>query len=184
MLVEINTEILIKFGISADDFLYLYLLHAKSYDCLEELSLNPDTESLQTKGLIKLGEELQDHTVRQKFLDLFQTSFDQMWSELLSHFPLKVYVNNGVRVLRARDANAKANAKAKKAYERYVGKNKARHDLIVKCLIKELNIRKKADSLGWMQMLQTWVNNHTWEQYEDLNDESTASQSPRITRSL
>ena len=55
MIVEINTEILERFGITADDFLYLYLLHAKSYDCLERLTLNPDTESLQTKGLIKLG---------------------------------------------------------------------------------------------------------------------------------
>lgn len=184
MLVEINTEILKKFGISADDFLYLYLLHAKSYDCLEELSLNPDTESLQTKGLLKLGEELQDHVVRQAFLDMFQVPFDQMWSELLSHFPLKVFNNGNVRVLRARDANAKANSKAKKAYHRYVGEDKTRHDHVIKCLVTELAVRKKTDSIGWMQMLQTWVNNHTWEQYEDLNDESTASQSPRITRSL
>ena len=71
MIVEVNTDILSKFGITADDFLYLYLLHAKSYDCLEQLTLKPDTEALQTKGLIKLGEELRDHIVRQTFLDKF-----------------------------------------------------------------------------------------------------------------
>ena len=127
MLIEINTDILQKFGITADDFLYLYLLHAKSYDCLKRLSLKPNTSLLQTKGLIKLGEELEDHIVRQTFLDMFQSSFDQMWSELLSHFPLKVY-NNG-------------------------------------------------------QMRPTWINNYTWEKYEDIEDNSPNDKA-RITRQL
>ena len=80
MIVSINTDILQKFGITADDFLYLYLLYATSYDLIEKLELKPNTEALQTKGLVKLGEELQDHIVRQEFLDLFQTSFDTLWS--------------------------------------------------------------------------------------------------------
>lgn len=183
MLVEINTEVLKKFGISADDFVYLYLLHATGYDLIEELSLKPNTEALQTKGLIKLGEELRDHTVRQKFLEIFQTPFDQMWSELLSHFPLRVYNQGHMRVLRAKDANAKANAKAKKAYERYVGGDSAKHKRVVQCLINELELRKSTNSLGYMQMLQTWANNHTWEQYEDIGNEPTKSSS-RITRKL
>lgn len=183
MLVEINTEVLKKFGISADDFLYLYLLHAKSYDCLEGLTLNLDPEALQTKGLLKLGEQLQDHTIRQSFLDMFQVPFDQMWSELLSHFPLKVFTKGSVRILRAKDANARSNAKAKKAYERYVNSDSAKHRHVVKCLKNELDFRRANDSLGFMQMLQTWVNNHTWEQYEDLENESSESNS-RITRKL
>ena len=183
MLIEINTEILKKFGISADDFLYLYLLHAKSYDCLGEITIKPDTEALQTKGLLKLGEKTEDHAVRQSFLDMFQVPFDQMWSELLSHFPLKVNTKGSVRILRAKDANARSNAKAKKSYERYVQGDSQKHNHVVRCLINELNFRKANDSLGFMQMLQTWVNNHTWEQYEDLEDESAESNS-RITRKL
>ena len=83
MVIRINTDILKKFGITADDFLYLYLLHATSYDLIDELDLKPNTEALQTKGLIKLGEELQDHVVRQAFLDSFQDSFDRYGLELL-----------------------------------------------------------------------------------------------------
>lgn len=182
MTIQVDTEILKILGISADDFLYLYLLHAKSYEVLESLDLKPSTESLQTKGLLKLGEELQDHTVRQKFLDLFQTSFDQMWSELLSHFPLKVYANGGMRVLRAKDANAKANEKAKNKYRSIVGTNKGTHDRIVRLLQVELDLRKKANALPYMRQLQTWVNGYTWEQYEDLND--AEDNTGRITRQL
>ena len=182
MIVEINTEILERFGITADDFLYLYLLHAKSYDCLEGLTLNPDTESLQTKCLIKLGEELRDHVVRQTFLDMFQASFDQMWSELLSHFPLKVYNNGMMRVLRARDAQAKANATPREKYRKVVGEDLVKHQFILKCLQNELELRKSTNTLGYMQMLSTWVNNYTWEKYEDISNSSPNES--RITRQL
>lgn len=184
MVIEINTEVLKKFGISADDFVYLYLLHATSYDLVSELELNPNTETLQTKGLIKLGEEPQDHVVRQKFLDLFQVPFDQMWSELLSHFPLRVYNRGDMRVLRAKDANAKANAKAKRAYEKFIGEDSTKHKRVIKCLINELELRKSTNSLGYMQMLQTWVNNHTWDQYEDISTDEPTQSSGRITRKL
>ena len=182
MIIEINTDILQNFGITADDFFYLYLLHAKSYDCLEQLTLKPNTEALQTKGLIKLGEEPQDHVVRQAFLDMFQASFDQMWSELLSHFPLKVFNNGMMRVLRAKDAQAKANAKAKEKYRRIVGEDLIKLQFVVKCLQNELELRKSTNTLGYMQMLTTWVNNYTWEKYEDI--ETNSPNESRITRQL
>jgi len=184
MIVSINTDILKKFGITADDFLYLYLLYATSYDLITELELKPNTEALQTKGLVKLGEELQDHIVRQEFLDLFQTSFDALWSELLSSFPLRVYNKGNMRVLRAKNAHAKANAKAKEKYKRILNGSKILHDRIVKCLENELELRKSTDTLGYMQMLPTWINNYTWEKYEDINDEQSPEEQRRITRQL
>tara|TARA_R110001592_G_scaffold151745_1_gene378532 strand:+ start:603 stop:1157 length:555 start_codon:yes stop_codon:yes gene_type:complete len=184
MILEINTETLEKFGITADDFLYLYLLYSECYDLIEKLELKPNTNSLQTKGLIKLGEETQDHIIRQKFLDLFQTSFDQLWSELLSHFPIRVYNNGNTRVLRAKDAHAKANNKAKEKYKKILNGSKMLHDRIIKNLQSELVIRKSSDSLGWMQMLPTWINNYTWEKYEDIEHEGSPEEKRRITRKL
>jgi len=184
MLVEVNTEVLKKFGISADDFLYLYLLHANASHVGKELDLKPNLEDLQTKGLIKLGDKPSEHVVRYEFLTIVEDDFGRMWSELVSHFPLKVMAKDGLRMLRARDANAKTNQKSKRAYEKYVGKDKTKHDHVMKCLKNELMHRKHTNSLGWMQQLQTWVNNHTWEKYDTIdNDKSTASQS-RITRKL
>ena len=184
MIIEIDTEVLKELDISADDFLYLYLLHAKAYDLIHKLSLKPNTKSLQEEGYVKLGEDVKGDIVRQKFIDLIEDSFDRMWSELLSHFPLKVYTNGNVRVLRSKDADARNNQKAKKAYHKVIGKNVAKHNKIVKCLINELEFRKSNNSLGFLQMLQTWVNNHTWEQYEDSNVGTTAEEGRRITRKL
>ena len=184
MQIEIDTEVLKELDISADDFVYLYLLHAKAHDVVNVLQLQPNTDALQRKGLIKLGEERKDDVVRQKFIDLIEDNFDRMWSELLSHFPIKVYAKGNVRILRAADGNARNNQKAKKAYHRVVGKNAAKHKKIVQCLINELEFRKTNNQIGYMQMLQTWVNGHSWEKYEDVNVGRTEEQERRITRKL
>ena len=42
----------------------------------------------------------------------------------------------------------------------------------------------QADNLGYMQNLETWINNHTWEKYENLNENDGKTSTKRITRSL
>ena len=179
MNVEISTESLTNLCITADEYLYLYLLHHKAYDILATLSLNIDTETLQTKGYLKLGQETSAHIIREPFYSHLESPFSQMWSELLAHFPLKV----GSRVLRAKDANAKANEKARTRYEKYLGGNAGKHKEVIKALLTELDMRRRDDSLKFMQQLTTWVNNHTWEKYIGLDDEPTDTPS-RITRQL
>ena len=179
MNIEISTESLANLCISADEYLYLYLLHQKAYDILATLNLDVDTELLQTKGYLKLGQETSAHIVREPFYSHLESPFSQMWSELLAHFPLRVEQ----RVLRARDANAKANEKARIRYEKYLKGNVGKHKEVIKALQTELDLRRGDDSLKYMQQLTTWVNNHTWEKYIGLEDEQTKS-SRRNTRQL
>jgi hypothetical protein len=183
MIVEISTETLKDFGISANDYLYLYLLSNKCYEVIVELNLDVELEDLQTKGLIKIGEELQSHTVRDKFINYNRLPEDQMWSELLSYFPLKVSGNRGeVRVLRSKDAESANNSQAKKKYLAYLKGSTLRHKEVVDALKNELDIRNKSNSLFYMQMLNTWVNQRTWEKYIDLKADVTTT--PRVTRQL
>lgn len=179
MNVEISTETLKILGISADDYLYLYLLQHKAYDVLNSLHLNVDVESLQTNGYLKMGQSVEDHVVREKFSSPLSTPFLQMWSELLSHFPLRVES----RVLRANDPMAKANEKARLRYEKYINGNIGKHKEVIKALKTEIDLRRSTDQLKYMQQLVTWVNNHTWEKYTNI-DEPKPSTSSRITRQL
>ena len=188
MVLEIDTDILKKLGISADEYLYLYLSCKKASDTLVDLDLKVDLqidlEKLQTKGYLKIGES--HHTIRKEFLDLVQAPFSTMWSELLSYFPLKVKTKDGsIRVLRAHDADAKTNEKPRIKYEKYINGDASKHSQVIEALKTELEIRKKGDNLGYMQQLSTWVNNHTWEKYIGLDaEETTDSPRGRITRRL
>ena len=93
MIVEIDIKSLKDFGITADEYVYLQLLQSGSHDVIDDLKLVVRLEVMQTKGLVKLGESTDQHVVRDRFSSANSTPFDQMWSELLSHFPLKVYAN-------------------------------------------------------------------------------------------
>tara|TARA_R100000951_G_scaffold116698_1_gene129872 strand:- start:2474 stop:3022 length:549 start_codon:yes stop_codon:yes gene_type:complete len=182
MVVEICTKSLKNFGITADEYLYLSLLQSGSHDVIDDLKLVVRLEVMQTKGLVKLGESTDKHMVRAKFSTPNATPFDQMWSELLSHFPLKAHVNGGVRPLRAKDPSASTNKKARKQYEKYIKGSVVKHKEVIRCLGVELDQRKKANNLGYMQMLSTWINQQTWEKYQHLTD--TSNNERRITREL
>jgi len=184
MIVEISTQTLKEFGISANDYLYLYLLHSNAHDDLVDLTFKVDLEELQTKGFLKLGETAKDHIVRAQFFRASLTPFDQMWSELLSHFPLKVIdPKSGVRLLRSKDPNAATNAQARKKYKKYVSSNPDKHKVVIKALQTELKIRREGDTMHFMQMLSTWVNQCTWEKYIGIDDTNEQPKG-RITRQL
>tara|TARA_R110000744_G_scaffold282414_2_gene394159 strand:- start:1128 stop:1679 length:552 start_codon:yes stop_codon:yes gene_type:complete len=183
MNVDIDFETLSQTGMSADDYLYLYIIYKETYTYLDNLNLKPNLEKLQENGYIKLGETPDQHFVRQEFIDLFSSNFDQMFAELIGTYPMKVMTTDrGVRILHAKDPDGKSNLKAKGRYEKIVGTKLYKHQHIMKCLNTELTVNRF--NLAYMQNLETWINNHTWEKYENLDDNDTKQDTNRITRSL
>lgn len=181
MIIEIDTERLTNLGLSPNEYVYLSLLKSGQ---LDSLKLNVDLELLQTNGWVKIGEG-DDVTLRDKFDSSTISDFEQMWHGLLSRFPLKVINQGQVRMLRAKDPDSKANAKSKAKYYKIVGTDKEKHNRIIECLTRELDFRRKGNGLGYMQMLDTWINNHSWEKYTDTNDTTEPEQNTgRITRAL
>ena len=187
MKVEIDFEVLKATKMSADDYIYLYIVYRKGFNYLNSLNLKPNLEQLQSDGYVKIGESPESHTVRQEFIDLFTSDFDTMFAELVGTYPFKVNSpRGGVRILHAIDPDAKSNTKARDKYKNIVNNNIHKHEYIMRCLDKQLTIDK--NNLGYLQNLEVWINNHTWEKYEDLNEQNTENgekgQRPRITRTL
>ena len=181
MQVQIDVNLLVENGISADDFLALYAIYRKGFKTLDKLKLNPNWDDLQSKGYVKLGDSVEKHIIRQEFIDLFSSDFDQMFAELISTYPMKVSTNRGYRILHAADPNCKSNQKAKAKYSRIVGTKKFVHDKIIKLL--KVQLRVERGKLEYMQQLEVWLNNHTWEKYINM-DENAGQSEHRITRRL
>ena len=181
MQVQIDVNLLVENGISADDFLALYAIYRNGFKTLDKLKLNPNWDDLQSKGYIKLGDSVEKHIIRQEFIDLFSSDFDQMFAELISTYPMKVSTNRGYRILHAADPNCKSNQKAKAKYSRIVGTKKFVHDKIIKLL--KVQLRVERGKLEYMQQLEVWLNNHTWEKYINM-DENAGQSENRITRRL
>ena len=181
MQLQIDVNLLVENGISADDFLALYAIYRKGFKTLDKLKLNPNWDDLQSKGYVKLGDSVEKHIIRQEFIDLFSSDFDQMFAELISTYPMKVSTNRGYRILHAADPNCKSNQKAKAKYSRIVGTKKFVHDKIIKLL--KVQLRVERGKLEYMQQLEVWLNNHTWEKYINM-DENAGQSENRITRRL
>jgi hypothetical protein len=183
MKIDLDFEVLEQTQLSADDFLYLYVIYRKGFNYLTTLNLKPNLDELQANGYIKLGETADQHVVRQEFIDLFSNDFDQMFAELVGTYPMKVNsLRSGVRILHAKDPDAKANEKARNKYRKVVGTKAYKHRHIINCLNKQLTIER--ENLGFLQNLEVWINNHTWEKYENLEENDTQKLTTRITRSL
>ena len=183
MKIELDFEVLKQTGLSADEYLYLYIIYRKGFNYLEELNLNPDLVKLETEGYIKLGEYLTEHRIGKPFIDLFTSNTDQMFIELNTIYPMKVVSpNRGIRILHAKDPNATANKKAKTRYSKIVKNKPHLHKNIVSCLKKQLVIEK--ENLAYLQNLETWINNHTWEKYENVDYDENNTDERRITRQL
>lgn len=180
MQVEIDLELLAVNEMSADDYLALYTIYRKGFKTLRSLNLKPNWVELQEKGFIKLGTSHEKSVVRQKFIDLFSSDFDQMFNALLIRYPMKVNSSKGIRVLHAADPSSKSNKKAKDKYRRVVGSKKFVHDRIMKLL--DVQLRVERDNLGYLQGLEVWLNNHTWEKYVDIDESNDTEQ--RTTRKL
>ena len=181
MQVQIDVNLLVESGISADDFLALYAIYRKGFKTLDKLKLNPNWDDLQSKGYVKLGDSVEKHIIRQEFIDLFSSDFDQMFAELISTYPMKGSTNRGYRILHAADPNCKSNQKAKAKYSRIVGTKKFVHEKIIKLL--KVQLRVERGKLEYMQQLEVWLNNHTWEKYINM-DENAGQSENRITRRL
>ena len=182
MTIEIDLELLKTTKLTPNEFIGLYLTFRKGYSYLDELPLNIDWKNLEDKGYITI-ETLGTQTVTNKFTQLFSNNFDTMFAELISIYPNRVHTSTSTRVLCAADPKAKTNLKAKKRYKLVVGNKLHVHNRIIKLL--KVQLKMQEDSLGYMQNLETWINNHTWEKYENLDENDTKNNiKTRITRSL
>ena len=181
MQVQSDVNLFVENGISADYFLALYAIYRKGFKTLDKLKLNPNWDDLQSKGYVKLGDSVEKHIIRQEFIDLFSSDFDQMFAELISTYPMKVSTNRGYRILHAADPNCKSNQKAKAKYSRIVGTKKFVHEKIMKLL--KVQLRVERGKLEYMQQLEVWLNNHTWEKYINM-DENAGQSENRTTRRL
>ena len=178
MTIEIDLELLKTTNLTPNEFIGLYLKLRKGYSYLDELTLNIDWKNLEDKGYINYDNSL----VTDKFKKLFSNNFDSMFADLISIYPNRVHTSTNTRVLCATDPKAKTNLKAYKRYKAVVGNKLHVHNRIIKLL--KVQLKMQEDSLGYMQNLETWINNHTWEKYENLDENDTRKTTKRITRSL
>jgi len=157
-------EILRKYGLSPNQYFFLIALLGKEMP----FKIHPDEiNDLINRSFISM--DTSSYYILPK-VDLIFTSkneLEEVFTELWNLYPHKT--PNG-RLLRPSSANSQIAKKAFQKLNKQVG-NSAEYVQLIKGLKNEINYRTKSRTLNYMQHINTWINQKTWESYVD-EDES------------
>ena len=168
--MNIDIEHIIGLKLSPDEYVFLLLHHKGEFDdyVSRGIRLRVDLKKLQDMEYIKILEDSKV-AIRTKFIDLIETDFDRQFAELVGTYPMKVGTAGSLRVLHAADSSAKSNKKSKERYRKIVENNPAMHSRIIAAL--EIQLEQQRQNLTYMQLLEVWINNRTWEKWEGFKTE-------------
>jgi len=175
MVVQISVEDAIDAGLTGTQYILLEMLRVRNNKLIRKyIDFDPtakqDLQRLKELGFIlKLDKTgyLINHKLCSSILDLE----DNLFWEVFSTYPLKVYNGNVTRILRSSSPDAKEALACLKKYKSKV-KTLVKHRHVMKCLQAELAMRKKEKNLGYMKKLVTWLNQNAWEEYESIATEA------------
>ena len=166
MIIEINTDQLVKSELTADQFLISFIIYERAFNTFESLRLyNPTMVNESVKTLVEKGYILKTsnrigYTVTKSFLK-FVVEVDS-FDELLSKFPVYVIRNTGNKDYLRTDKD-----RCKRKYQRITKSKKSKHDFIMQCLDYEIKKRIEENSLCYMKKLPNWIDGKEWETWAE-----------------
>ena len=165
---RVNISDLKKVGISLTQYLFIWGIYngvkVKYLDIKEEA-----IEALLRDGWMgKIKGTEFDYGLTEKGIELFEPS-GGIFEKFLALFPTRVSNQAGVtRVLSPVDPNSISGKKLKRKWYSITKNKQEIEEHILKCLEKEVELRRKDGSLYWMRNVEAWLNKATWEDYEYL----------------
>lgn len=170
MILEIDTSILDRvenISISQLVFLTLVLSDIKTInqDIQKLLSLvnEEEIQELEKQGLITIttndGNQVISKTPK---LEELLKEDKSMFDEFYEQFPVYVVRPDGTKGYLRANVN-----KCRKEYNRTVGKSKAMHEHICKCLNFEVENKMLTGKIGYMKTMWKWLTQHEWETVEE-----------------
>ena len=169
MVLELDTSLFDKFNISINQAVFLTLvmnenqhnnqdihqfLSRISEDDIQELVSN-GTITVNTSGdskIYSLSESSKELLKEEK------TWFDEFYEV----FPVYVMRPDGTKGFLRSNIN-----KCRKEYNRIIGKSKAMHEHIMRCLHKEIEDKMMTGKLGYMKTMWKWITQREWEAIEE-----------------
>ena len=98
---------------------------------------------------------------------------DNSFEEFYNMFPHKVPDSTGhYRPVSTKDITSVSAQATRKLWNRIIGSNPSLQDNIIEGLKKELKYRERSGTMMYLNNIDTWLRNYTWEKWlTDINDE-------------
>lgn len=130
-----------------------------------------DIFNLESLGFVKINSD--SISLRKLGLDIFEDGVDDKFIEFISVFPNTVpNGRGGKRPVSPNTVETKEGSKLRKKWNLVTKGNTELQDKVIKCLEAEIEYRTRQGDLQFMNNAETWLNNHNYEKYEFLLEES------------
>lgn len=181
MKVEVDLRRCVRYGVSPDEYILLYLMYHKEYEKIEKVFGKQKAIAMRDMLYVFnnefiLGDKqtpfrktiLSNKSV-EKLLDIRVEKIN--FIEFYNLYPTRV----GSRVLRAANIDTVIGKKHEEKYLKRV-KTKEAHEQAKKAITAFVAKQKQANGLKYLPNMETVLNNSMWETWEDLIDESGTEQ--------
>jgi len=98
-----------------------------------------------------------------------------LFEEFYSLFPNYVETGIGRRAISAKDPNSISGKNTHDIWKRVTKNKPGLQKKIIECLKRELEHRRSTDSMSYLQGIDTWLRQATWEKWEDIPDKKSGT---------
>lgn len=187
MIIELDTLLANKLSeLSMNQLVFVTLvlnenqyIHQDVHPLLSRVS-EQEIQELVDKGLISVSKTDTNisYSPSETLLSKLGHNKD-FFDEFYDIFPIYVLRPDGQKGFLRANVN-----KCRLQYKKIVGKSKATHEHIVKCLNYELTERMRTNKLGYMKTMWKWLTNHEWEAFEEQMQQYTSSNTTSTTQKI
>lgn len=170
MILELDTNLFNTGEISINQAVFLTLClnekhqanHQDVHQFLSRIS-EAEIQSLIDQNLISFTtkDDNKIYEPTDKLLSFFKTKED-MFNEFYKLFPVYVTRPDGTKGFLRANIN-----KCRKEYNRIIGKSRAMHEHLMKCLNWEIENKMMTGKLGYMKTMWKWLTQSEWETLEE-----------------
>ena len=170
MIIEIDTSLADKLSdITMSQLVFLTLVldenqtnHQDVRSLLSRVS-EQDIQELIDKGLVSVTKTDASiaYNPSESLISVIGKQKD-FFDEFYALYPVYVHRPDGTKGFLRTNVN-----KCRLQYKKIVGKSKATHDHIMRCLNFELTDKMRSNKIGYMKTMWKWLTNHEWEAFEE-----------------
>lgn len=170
MILEIDTNLISKIGdISINQLVFLTLVldeNQKEYQDISELTSQVNENEIQElidRNLVTV--ELNDNAKyynKTKELEELTIAKKTIFDQFFELYPIYILRPDGSKDYLRSNLN-----KCRLQYNKIVGRSKAKHEHIMKCLSYEISERTRTGKISYMKRMWNWLTSCEWEVYEE-----------------
>lgn len=170
MTLQLNTEFLLRYKLTANQFMLLCILKEDSQFILRKLvNAFPEYEN-DLKLLAERGYIQKTGKVTYMITENGKIVFDQdsLFEEFAEIYPGVITRPDGTRDFLKTDLK-----RCKAAYDKVVNGDIEKHNMILRSLAEEIKVRReKANGMSYMRKMYNWIKSEGWIAYDGTTSNS------------